>query len=254
MNRECMKMGNVVTHDYFGLPLTAITVDGLIDWLTLPDPATVQPRAAGYLNAHTVNLALQRGSELRPSISQLNLLYPDGMSLVRAGRRRGWEIPERVSAADFFWRFCWAAAARGRSVALIGSWENVVGNCAESLQQQTPGLQIVYTHDGFFDSTREKELVEHLKELKPAITLVGMGSPRQERIALRLRDEAALPTVWCVGALFEYYAPGFRKHAPLWMRKMGLEWAFRFAMEPRRMAGRYLIGNTKFLMRDRFGK
>ncbi len=238
------------TYDYLGLPLTRVTVGGLIDWLVLPDPATVTPRAAGYLNAHTVNLALGRGSDLREPLLALDLLYPDGMSLVKASKRRGWDVPERVSAADFFLRFCAAAAENGRTIALVGSWEKVVEGCAGYLESEVPNLKIVMSENGFLSSEREEALVGKLRALRPDITLVGMGSPRQECFALRLRDEAGLPTVWCVGALFEYFAPGFRRHAPLWMRKAGLEWVFRLAMEPRRMAGRYLIGNAKFLIRD----
>jgi N-acetylglucosaminyldiphosphoundecaprenol N-acetyl-beta-D-mannosaminyltransferase len=56
--------------------------------------------------------------------------------------------------------------------------------------------------------------------------------------------------LWAVGALFEYYG-GERPRAPLWMRRAGLEWAFRLALEPRRLAGRYLLGNAAFLLRAR---
>jgi N-acetylglucosaminyldiphosphoundecaprenol N-acetyl-beta-D-mannosaminyltransferase len=52
--------------------------------------------------------------------------------------------------------------------------------------------------------------------------------------------------VWCVGALFEYYG-GKRFRAPVWMRRCGLEWIFRFVLEPGRLWRRYLIGNARFV-------
>ncbi len=129
----------------------------------------------------------------------------------------------------------------------------MVEGCAAGLRATVPGLRIAYLHDGYFPAQggEQERLFGELERLRPDVTLVGMGSPQQEELALRLRDEVALPTVWCVGALFEYHAPGVRKHAPLWMRERGLEWMYRLAQEPRRLAGRYLLGNVEFLLRAR---
>jgi N-acetylglucosaminyldiphosphoundecaprenol N-acetyl-beta-D-mannosaminyltransferase len=56
------------------------------------------------------------------------------------------------------------------------------------------------------------------------------------------------PVLWCVGALFEYYSAS-RARAPRWVRRAGLEWLFRLVLEPRRLWGRYVIGNLLFLWR-----
>ncbi|MCC6545719.1 WecB/TagA/CpsF family glycosyltransferase [Candidatus Sumerlaeota bacterium] len=232
------------------LKLTPCGVDELVDWLTLPDPATVPPRAVGYLNAHTVNLSHQDGT-LKQSMNKLDVVYADGMAVVKEARLRGIVVRERVSAADFLVRFLWVAASRGRPIALVGGKNRLAEKCAMNLRELVPKLEVVLVHDGFFmpGSPEEKEVVDQLCAARPAIVLLGMGSPRQEAFALRLRDEARLPTVWCVGALFEYFTPGVRRHAPLWMRERGLEWLFRLMQEPRRMARRYVIGNIRFLFR-----
>lgn len=237
------------TSDFLSLKLTDPGIDGLIGWLVQPDPAVVTPRAATYLNAHTVNLALRRESTLKSLMDRMDLIYPDGMSVVREARRRRFNVSQRVSAADFFPQFCQAAAQANRRMALVGAKRDTVEACALSLERQVPGLKVSYRHDGFFRD--EDAILRELAQVRPDITLVGMGSPRQEAFALRLRDELRLPTTWCVGALFEYYAPGVRRRAPQWMRENGLEWLFRLAQEPRRLAGRYLIGNIEFLLRAR---
>lgn len=238
--------------DFLGLPLDDPGIDGLIDWLLPPSGAAPGPRVAGYLNAHTTNLALRAGSTLGPLLRQFDMVYPDGMSVVRAAQRHGVPSRERVSAADFFPRVCWAAAARGRTMALVGGPSGLADRCAQALRARTPGLQIVLTHHGFIPegSPQRRELADRLLAVRPDLTLLGMGSPQQEALALELRA-AGLPTAWCVGALFEYYTPGFRPHAPLWMRTAGLEWLYRLAQEPRRLAKRYLLGNMEFLIRTR---
>lgn len=236
---------------FLGLPLQNPGIDGLIDWLTLPAPEERAPAAAAYLNAHTTNLALRPGSSLYLAYRQMNMLYPDGMSVVREARRRGIPIRERVSAGDFFPRFCWAAAARGRTLALIGGEAGLAEACAREMTRNVPGLNIILTHHGFFGERDRRRLARRLHQLRPAVTLLGMGTPAQEQFALHLRDRCQLPALWCVGALFEYYTPGVRKHAPLWMREAGLEWLFRLGQEPRRLGKRYLLGNGEFLLRTR---
>lgn len=233
--------------------LTDTGVNGLIRWLVEPDPAVVEPRAAGYLNAHTVNLGLRRGSRLGPALKALDLLYPDGMSVVRSARSKGFPASERVSAADFFLRFCWAAAARNRSLALVGGSPGLANRCAGHLEEIVPGLRIPFSHHGYLpkDSVERAAVAERLAESNPGIVLLGMGSPAQEEFAAELRDRYRLATVWCVGALFEYYTPGVRRHAPLWMRRHGLEWVFRLSQEPLRLGRRYLLGNVEFLLRTR---
>lgn len=238
--------------ELLGLPLALLTRGELLDWLVPPKGDSGRgPVAAAYLNAHTVNIACRmgRGAPWR----HMDLLYADGMSVVREARRRGHAVPERLSAADYFEAFCWAAAAHGRRVAMVGGAPGLAQRCAAEMQGRVPGLKVVLTHDGYFrpGSAGEKALVAALVDAGAEVVLVGMGSPRQEEFALRLRDEAGVAVAWCVGALFEYYAPGERARAPEWMRRAGLEWAFRLALEPRRLAGRYLLGNAEFLLRAR---
>ncbi len=235
--------------ELLGLPLSCVGQDALIDWLLAPSP---RPRVAAYLNAHTVNMAL--GMRRRGGTSpwhHCDMLYADGMPVVWAARRRGLPVPERVSAADFFPRFCWAAAARGRTVALVGSTEEAVRRCAVSLETNIPGLKMVHVSGGYHQAgTPERQaVVRGLQESRPDVTLLGMGSPRQEEFALELQESGAGGTIWCVGALFDYFDPKGRSRAPLWMREAGLEWIWRLALEPRRLAGRYLLGNLLFLLR-----
>jgi exopolysaccharide biosynthesis WecB/TagA/CpsF family protein len=230
---------------FHGFDLTPLRQGELIAWLLAEGP----PRAAGYLNAHTFNLA----SRDKIPLSELDVIYPDGMSVVREARRLGHAVPERVSGADFFLRFCWAAAASGAGIALVGGAGDLANRCAEALQRDVPSLRVVHAQHGFLRAPHEMAaLIQNLRQTAPRVVLLGMGSPQQERLALELRA-AGIPATWCVGALFEYFTPGIRPHAPVWLREAGLEWVFRLAQEPRRLAGRYLLGNAEFIFRTRLG-
>jgi N-acetylglucosaminyldiphosphoundecaprenol N-acetyl-beta-D-mannosaminyltransferase len=50
-----------------------------------------------------------------------------------------------------------------------------------------------------------------------------------------------------VGASLDFVA-GIQKRAPSWMSKVGLEWLYRLAQEPRRLAARYLLRDPEFAL------
>ena len=86
------------------------------------------------------------------------------------------------------------------------------------------------------------------EKARPDLVLVGMGVPNQESWLEENWPNLAPRVYWCVGALFEYYS-GQRARAPRWLRRIGLEWAFRLVLEPQRLWRRYILGNTLFTLR-----
>jgi N-acetylglucosaminyldiphosphoundecaprenol N-acetyl-beta-D-mannosaminyltransferase len=75
---------------------------------------------------------------------------------------------------------------------------------------------------------------------------VGVGAPKQELWMSKVSGKIDVPVMIGVGAAFDFLA-GTKPAAPRFMSRMGLEWLFRLASEPRRLWKRYLIGNSKFI-------
>jgi N-acetylglucosaminyldiphosphoundecaprenol N-acetyl-beta-D-mannosaminyltransferase len=87
--------------------------------------------------------------------------------------------------------------------------------------------------------------VAELRKKKPDLLLVGLGSPKQERLIRALR--AHFPHMWMVGVGISFsFVAGHVSRAPVWMRKSGLEWIHRLTQEPKRLARRYLIEDLPF--------
>ena len=203
------------------------------------------PKIITYLNAHNLNVVFDN-PEYGASLCEADLVYADGMGVVWGWRWLGRLVPERVNAGDFILDFCRRAAERKLSLYLIGSRPGVARKAAQRWAAEAPGLVIAGARDGYFPPEREAEIAEEIHRAAPSIVLAGMGVPRQELWTRRWAGAIGAPVVWCVGALFEYYA-GERSRAPRWMRRCGLEWTWRLALEPGRLSGRYLAGNVRFL-------
>ncbi len=107
-------------------------------------------------------------------------------------------------------------------------------------------LQHINHHNppmGFIDNESEVEAcIRFVAEHPARFVFLCVGSPRQEILAARIAEQAGTVGVgFCIGIALEFVA-GVKKRAPLWMRRMGLEWFHRLLSEPRRLWRRYVLG------------
>ena len=93
------------------------------------------------------------------------------------------------------------------------------------------------------------ELLRRVRQARPDVVWIGVGSPRQAYIASRLKSVLPHTTIICVGAAFELLT-GLKPAAPYWMQAVGLEWCYRLLSEPKRLWRRYLIEIPSFLIRS----
>jgi exopolysaccharide biosynthesis WecB/TagA/CpsF family protein len=181
-------------------------------------------------------------------LQQADRILADGIGLKIGSRLLNQALKANVNGTDLFPRLCERAAIHGYSLFLLGGQPGVAAKAAETMQQRYPGLEIAGTRDGFFTPEQEAEIIADINASGAAILLVGFGAPKQELWLSRVKQSLASPVCMGVGGLFDYYS-GRIPRAPLWLREMGLEWAWRFCQEPMRMWRRYLVGNPLFIYR-----
>jgi N-acetylglucosaminyldiphosphoundecaprenol N-acetyl-beta-D-mannosaminyltransferase len=208
-----------------------------------------RPRRVMYVNAHVLNQS-HENPELRLALESSDLVYCDGYGVRLAAKAMDAEIPHRMTGADWIWGLASLCESADQSLYLLGSDPGVAAEATRRLQRWYPGLRVVGTHHGYFDtgSDHDDRVVEDINAKRPDIVLVGMGSPKQELWVERNADRLDTDVLWTVGALFDYVS-GRVPRAPGWLADNGLEWIFRLAVEPQRMWRRYLLGNPQFVSR-----
>lgn len=167
----------------------------------------------------------------------LNLLYGTGL--------RDW-----VSGPELTLQVLHRLAAEGLPVFLYGSTRETLDALAASLPRLVPGLMIAGTEPSKFRTAypgEEREIAERIRQSGARTVLVGLGCPRQEIFAHAMRPLLDIPLLG-VGAAFDFHA-GTQRRAPAWMRRRGLSWLWRLALEPRRLWRRYLLLNPAYLLR-----
>jgi N-acetylglucosaminyldiphosphoundecaprenol N-acetyl-beta-D-mannosaminyltransferase len=200
-----------------------------------------------------VNVDVARTVKHQPDLAGLltagSLVVADGMPLLWAARAGGQALPERVTGSSLLFSLSAAAAADGRSVFLLGGAEGVPEKAAEALSARFPELRVAGTESPpfGFDQSREgvQQAIANITAAAPDLVFVGLGFPRQEKLIEQLQQER--PSAWylaCGGGI--PMAAGITRRASPLVQRLGLEWAHRLAIEPRRLARRYLHDDLPF--------
>jgi N-acetylglucosaminyldiphosphoundecaprenol N-acetyl-beta-D-mannosaminyltransferase len=227
-----------------------------VDALTLPQAVEACLSRTGdgrygtvhLCNAYTISLA-HRDPSFAELLDRGDLNLMDGMPLVWTARRLGFDhCEDRVYGPDLMAEVMRAGRSDGVKHYLYGSTPEVVERLRRNLARTIPGIEIVGTEAPPFrelDPTEYDALVERMTRSRTDVVWLGLGTPKQNVFADRLRGRVPALVVG-VGAAFDFFA-GTKRQAPRWVQRAGLEWAYRLVTEPRRLWRRYLVGNTVFL-------
>ncbi|HET7753829.1 MAG TPA: WecB/TagA/CpsF family glycosyltransferase [Anaeromyxobacteraceae bacterium] len=194
---------------------------------------------------------VEHDAELREAYAAADLCLADGMPLVWASRLLSTRLPERVAGSDLVVPLLELAARRGWGVYLLGGAPGSPERAAVEASRLT-GVRIAGTDAPVIDLSRPHEgdgtaALVRVRAARPELLLVGLGAPKQELWIHRHRVELAPTVAIGVGASIDFLA-GRIPRAPQWMAQSGLEWAYRLAREPRRLARRYLLEDPEFLI------
>lgn len=204
-------------------------------------------RRVFFLNAHCANVGTKDMS-YRAAMASAEIILPDGVGVEMAAKMQGNEIIENLNGTDLTPVLLQEAAKRGMSVFMLGGTPGTADRAADNICSKIPGLRIAGTCDGYGGMADNDAVVAQINASGADILLVALGVPMQEKWLnsnfAGLNTRIAL----AVGGLFDFWA-GNVSRAPRAIRKAKMEWVWRLAMEPRRMAKRYLIGNFAFLAR-----
>jgi len=191
----------------------------------------------------------QSNKEYKEVINQAYCITPDGMPLVWLGRIKGHKDIERTYGPDLMLSLCDFGQQKDYKHYLYGGLPATCQRLEDKLKQQFPKIQIAGQYSPpFRELTIEEDerVVEQINQANPDILWVGLGSPKQDFWMAQHRQRLNVPVMIGVGAAFDFLS-GIKKQAPRWVRQIGMEWFFRLCCEPRRLAKRYIIGNSKFI-------
>jgi N-acetylglucosaminyldiphosphoundecaprenol N-acetyl-beta-D-mannosaminyltransferase len=233
--------------ELLGCPFDAITendaVELVFEWKNAHERTSHQ--------IITVNVAIlmmaRDDAKLANAIEKADLVVVDGKPLVWSSKWLGVEVPEKVSGVDLMQRLLEAGNERGLSIFLLGTTQERLDVLERVIRAKYPNVVIAGKRNGYFEAPDYPAVAKQIRDAKADLLLVGMPAPFKEIWCEEHREDLATPAILGVGGAFDVMA-GFVPRAPRLMQETGLEWAWRLAMEPRKLWKRYLVTNSAFIV------
>ena len=243
-NCDHMSLDKLNDRHFTGIAVRATGRQGAIEEV-LSAVYNRTPVLFSFCNAATVNHAHQ-SAEFKAVLEEA-VLFNDGIGLDLASLLLyGSFFPANLNGTDFI-PLLLQAANRPISLYLLGGVPGVAEAAAPSIVNYNPNITVVGTQDGYFSFADTPKIVAEIAARSPDLVLVGMGQPRQEIWSHSVLHELKVPLL-CVGAFMDF-ASGRMPRAPKLLRALRIEWAYRLALEPRRLFRRYVGGALPYFAR-----
>ena len=206
-------------------------------------------RSVFFCNVHMLMLA-QEDAALAQAIGNADVVFADGVPVAWLQKRLSGKNASVIRGYEMTLAICERAAVQGEKVGFIGSTAAVMDALVARMRQRFEGLSVAFHHcpplmEGELVSTQAE--LTALKESGIRWLFVGLGCPKQEKWVAQYFDELDC-NVLAVGAAFDWLSGQVSK-PPRWMEKLALGWFYRLLLNPAKMWHRYLIYNSKFVLR-----
>ena len=230
-------MNDITTIKILGVPVHPYTMKGAVEKI-LERVSQSKKTFVVTANAEIIMMG-QSDDEYMEILNNAALVLPDGAGTVWAGRKLGYEVPERVAGYDLFLNLMTEAAQMKLKVFFFGSAPGVAEEAKQKCEMLYPGVSIVGCRDGYFKEEDNLAIVEEINNSGADLLFVALGAPKQEKWLTKFQDILKPSLLMGIGGSFDVVA-GKMERAPKWMQDASLEWLFRLYKQPSRL-GRMLV-------------
>ncbi|MDQ3020669.1 MAG: WecB/TagA/CpsF family glycosyltransferase [Bacteroidota bacterium] len=198
---------------------------------------------------------VNKDKTLYTNIKNNSIAVFEGIGLKLCMAVKGNGLLKDLNGTDLFPLFLKKLKAKGLGIFLLGASQESVKKTYNHIKQNYPGVKVLGYHNGYFKKSDEERIVESVNKSGADVLMIGMGFPLQENFVFKYRNKLNAVLIWNLGGLFDIIS-GFKPRAPMLIRRVRLEWLYRFFKEPIRMFHRntiaaiWSIGNILFFKKN----
>jgi N-acetylglucosaminyldiphosphoundecaprenol N-acetyl-beta-D-mannosaminyltransferase len=183
---------------------------------------------------------LHKDKKLKEEINKNCIMVFEGIGMKIGFLIKGYGLLPDLNGTDIFPLLMSKISELNLGIFLLGSQDNIIKKAAENLLIKYPGINLKGYYNGYFLKKDEPCIINIINNCNTDVLFVGMGFPIQEEFILRNINKINAPLILNVAGLFDTFS-GYKTRAPYLVRKIRLEWLYRFIKEPRRMLQRNTV-------------
>ena len=236
----------IPTCNIMGVNIAAINMEWLLDFTD----KNIGFLSGDYMcvsNVHTTVISYE--DPMYCEIQNNGIMaIPDGGPLSTVGKKRGHRNMQRTAGPSYMEAVLQISGQKGWRHYFLGSTEETLKKLETNLKRAYPNVQIAGMYSPPFaplNGEEDRIIVDQINMAAPDFLWVGLGAPKQE-VWMASHQGLVKGFMVGVGAGFDYLAGNITR-APEWMQKRNMEWLFRLIQDPKRLLGRYMRTNSKFI-------
>ncbi|OGY79011.1 MAG: hypothetical protein A3B74_03950 [Candidatus Kerfeldbacteria bacterium RIFCSPHIGHO2_02_FULL_42_14] len=220
--------------EILGIPIANITQAEALKYIL--DRLQKRTQTSVFTPGPEFLVRANKNARFHQILRKADILLPDGTGLILASFGK---IHTRVIGADIVLALMEKLKGTEQKIGIVLPIVSLSSKetLTKSLREKFPNLNFkIYesrTPD-ITDRAPEDNLFQMMNTYAPDLVFVALGSPKQEYWINHARNILKNASIFIgVGGTFDYFTGVFPR-APLWMRKIGIEWLWRFSLEPKR--------------------
>jgi len=230
----------------FGVTMVNCLLNQAVD-LIMNLIACNKPSKIGFVNADCVNQYCSN-TTYKTQLNNFDLVFADGVGVRVAANLQGIKVKDNVNGTDLFPLLLTRLSKEKKSVYFLGGEPGIAARMILKINKRYPDLIISGFKNGFDQCLDDPLLIKDINDSQADVVFVALGVPKQEAWISANREKLDSTILIGVGGLFDFYS-GSVMRAPVFIRRISLEWVWRLLVQPRKKARRYLLGNPVFLIR-----
>lgn len=215
--------------DILGLKFNNVTLDEAVGFAMQKADANEKIYVVTP-NSEIAHLSLE-DNELFNIINNADLVLPDGIGIVYAGKILKTPVKEKVAGVDFAKELVKSMAEKNMSLFILGAKPDVAKTALDNLCKDNSGLVFAGVKDGYF--TDDDDAIDAINKTSPDVLFVCLGAPKQEKFIYNNLDKINAKIICGLGGSVDVFA-GTVNRAPDFFVNHGLEWFYRLLKQPSR--------------------
>ena len=176
-------------------------------------------------------------------LDEKTIIVPDGIGVLKGAKMLGRDMKETITGVELCTKLFEYLNEMKKSLCLFGAKKEVVEKLKEVINEKYHNINLLKIYDGYIED--KDKVMEEIVDLKPDVTLLALGIPKQEMLIYKYLDKFNKGIFVGVGGSFDVLS-GTKKRAPKIFLKLKLEWLYRITREPKRLK-RFYKSNIKYL-------
>lgn len=192
-----------------------------------------KPKVINTISPNSYGISLS-DEEFKNALKETDYLVLDGVYFALSSILTQGKNIKKNQGPEVFNHFIKRLNRHKGKVFFLGSSNETLTKIHERITKEYPDITFCSYSPPFvkeFSEEDDRKMIDNINEFEPDVVFIGMTCPKQEKWAIKYRDELNVSLIICIGNVFDWYSGNQKQIHPIWF-SLRLGWLIRIFLRP----------------------